>query len=220
MSLPEPYYTDEFCTIYHGDSRELLPLLDADVMVTDPPYGIQHTGGGFNGARVGVSIVNDHDTNARDNVLESWGVRAALVFGSPLVRMPDGTKQVLVWQKDSGAGVFGAINGWRRDWEPVYVLGLWPSIPACGSSIFRHDGNRADAKTTGHPHAKPQNLMRELIGKCPPGTIIDPFMGSGSTLRAAKDLGRKCIGIEIDAKWCDVAVRRLAQDNLFTDGAA
>lgn len=222
--LPSPYYSDDFVTLYHGDSRDLLPLIRADVMVTDPPYGIDHQKMGSNRGThfesVGASIIGDRTTEARDTALARWN-GPAVVFGAPMIDCPAATRQILVWHKDEGgAGIIGNVRGWRRDWEAIYLIGEWPVSRVSDSSVLSFGGNRFDAKSTGHPHAKPLSLMRELISKCPPGTIVDPFAGSGSTLRAAKDLGRTAIGIEIDEQWLDVAARRCAQDSLDFGGAA
>jgi len=218
--LPEPYYTDDFATIYHGDSRELLPLLDADVMVTDPPYGYAYASN--NGAAFrGQQIANDADLSHRDAVLDAWGDRPALVFGSWKRDRPEATREVLIWDKGAGPGAGDLSLPWGASHEDLYVLGQGFSGRRAGT-VLRYPGkkNRSGADIKFHPNEKPIPLMRELIGKCPPGTIIDPFMGSGSTLRAAKDLGRRCIGIEVDEKWCAVAVKRLAQECLFAEGAA
>lgn len=217
--LPEPYYADEFCTIYCGDSRELLPLLDADVMVTDPPYGYAYASN-WNGPAVkfrGQQIANDHDVSARGDVIEAWGARPALVFGSWKRPRPEATREVLIWDKGDALGMGDLKMPWGPSHEEIYVLGSG-FVGHRSASVLRFQ--RPMGMQMQHPNEKPISLMRELIGKCPPGTIIDPFMGSGSTLRAAKDLGRKCIGIEVDPKWCEVAVKRLAQENLFTEGAA
>lgn len=225
--LPEPFYADEFCTIYCGDSRELLPLLDADVMVSDPPYGYAYRPGGSRvGGNIaphrGNEIANDRDTSARDRVLRLWGDRPALVFGSWKRPRPDrALRELLVWDKGGSPGSGDLSLPWGSSHEEIYVMGdgyagrRGPTV-----LLYPPKRSRSMAELAEHPNEKPIPLMRELIGKCPPGTIIDPFMGSGSTLRAAKDLGRKCIGIEVDEKWCKVAVKRLAQENLFAEGAA
>lgn len=217
--LPAPFYADDFCTIYCGDSRELLPLLDADVMVTDPPYGYAYQSG-WDGRLIDGPIANDADASARDAVLAAWEGRPALVFGSWKRERPSATVNVLAWDKGESPGMGDLKMPWGHSHEEVYVIGKGFAGKRSGS-VLRHHMNmaRSGRSCILHPNEKPIPLMRELIGKCPPGTIIDPFMGSGSTLRAAKDLGRKCIGIEVDPKWCEVAVKRLAQENLFADGA-
>lgn len=219
--LPEPYYQDDHVTIYHADCLDLLPLILADVMVTDPPYGIGWSKGENKAAnsKRHSGIVNDESTATRDNALELWGNRPAAIFGSFAAIPPVGTKQTLVYQKPNDSGVVGSTNGYRRDVEPIYVIGSWPKRSPTKSSVLRSKisnvgGSSSPAGRTGHPHAKPPDLMRELILAIGPGVILDPFMGSGTTLRAAKDLNRKAIGIEIEEKYCEIAARRMGQEVL------
>ncbi|MGH9252244.1 MAG: DNA methyltransferase, partial [Acidimicrobiales bacterium] len=88
------------------------------------------------------------------------------------------------------------------------------------SSVLRHLAiagtvGRADWETRHHPVEKPVGLMRHLIFHCPPlAEVVDPFMGSGTTLRAAKDCGRRAIGVEIEERYCEIAARRLGQEVL------
>ena len=213
-----PYYEHGGITIYHGDCREVLPTLAFDVIVTDPPYGIGWTVPAYNGGRAHEGIANDADTSARDWLLNAWRDVPAVVFGSPIAQLPAGVRQTLVWAKPPDAGIFGAVGGWRRDWEAIYLLGPWPAQPAERSAIIETHGGIAGYLTGEHPHAKPVSLLMRLIDACPPGVIVDPFMGSGTTLRAAKDSGRCAIGVEVEERYCEVAVRRLAQETLF--GAA
>lgn len=217
-----PYYSDDYVTLYHGDCREITEWLAGDVMVTDPPYGIgwKQSAGTWRGCGVRKDgIANDEDTAARDEALQLWGQRPALVFGSFKAPPPIGWVELLVWHKADNAGVIGSARGWRRDVEPIYVLGDWPPRNACWSSVERsNESGMAPQKATGHSHAKPLDLMRSLIGKCPSGVIVDPFTGSGTTLRAAKDLGRKAIGVELDERYCEIAANRLGQEVLDFGG--
>ena len=212
--MSTPYYSDEWVTLYHGDCREITAWLDAGVLVTDPPYGIGWTKG-TNVARLSRShagIQNDEDTSVRDAVLEGWGARPAVVFGSFYAPFPAGVRQVLAWRKPHGCGVVGSTTGYRRDVEPVFLVGDWPTVDAAWSSMLVSGGNIAGINAeTGHPHTKPQDVLTVLLEHCPPGTVADPFAGSGSTLVAAKRLGRKAIGVELDERYCEIAAKRLAQ---------
>lgn len=222
-----PYYSDDLVTLYHGDCREITAWLEADVLLSDPPYGIgwkqDLSGYSFRGyARHAETdhhgIANDEDTSARDAVLALWGDRPALVFGSPRLAPPIGTKQVLIWRKPVDAGLIGAAVAWRSDIEAIYRLGKWPRVNASRSSII--DGPKGmHAYLNGHPHAKPTSILEDLMAHSPTGTIADPFVGSGSTLVAAKMVGRRAIGVEVDERYCELAASRLAQDTLF-GGAA
>lgn len=222
--MTTPYYSDDHVTIYHGDCLELADLWTcADVLVTDPPYGIGWTlnlsGYLLRGYPRGAEsqhdgIANDEDTTVRDAALTLWGDRPALVFGSPRVAPPEGTKHALTWKKPLDAGVIGSSLPWRRDTEAVYVLGRWPADTGTASSVLEGPRGMRSYVNGSHPHVKPVDLLRDLITKCPSGTIADPFMGSGTTLRAAKDLGRRAIGIELEERYCEIAAKRCAQEVL------
>jgi site-specific DNA-methyltransferase (adenine-specific) len=216
-----PYYSDDHVTIYHGDCREIDAWLSADVLVTDPPYGRQWKQGdtsSFYGWRSNKhdGIANDGDTSARDAALALWGLtRPAIVFGDLMLEPPTGTKLVLIYDKGGDAGFTGAVAGFRRIVEAVYLIGRHATGLGGRSAVLstRQSCGGNLARTTGHPHTKPLDVLMPLI-KTTPGIIADPFMGSGSTLRAAKDLGRKAIGIEVDERYCEIAARRLAQEVL------
>lgn len=223
-----PYYEDDSVTLYHGNCLVIdVPWRDADVLVTDPPYGMRYADRG------GVSVEGDGDTQARDAVIGLWGPsRPALVFGTWKVTRPPLVRQVLVWDKSGGSGFGSTRYPWGNTHEEVYVMGQWPRIEAGGRAreggvpVIGHSvlgfpvQNPASADRPNHPTPKPVSLMAALISKCPPGVIADPFAGSGSTLLAAKHLGRKAIGIEVDERYCEVAANRLSQDLLDFGGAA
>ena len=206
------YWEGDGIQLWHGDCREIDAWLSADVLVTDPPYGISWSKPYYDGGRQHDGIVNDASTESRDHVLRAWGgAKPAMVFGSPVAPFPMDTRQVLVWAKPLDAGLFGSVGGYRRDWEAIYLLGKWPAGPAKRSGIIRTSGGTNAYLTGEHPHAKPEALLEALIDSAPPGIIADPFVGSGTTLVAAKRAGRKAIGVELEEKYCEIAARRLDQ---------
>lgn len=225
--MTTPYYQDGTVTLYHGDCLTVPEWLEADVLVTDPPYGrnwrqgrLKNRGGGYKSesAAATTGIANDSDTSVRDAALKKWGVvRPMIVFGDLMLAPPAGTKIVSAYAKPADAGLRGAIGGVRRDLEAVYLLGRWPSGIGGRSSLFRtaasNVGNPTGivARSGGHPHAKPLDLLVQLLTMTPSGVIADPFAGSGSTLVAAKTLGRRAVGVEVEERYCELAARRLAQ---------
>jgi len=220
------YYEDDLVTLYHGDCREVAAWLEADVLVTDPPYGRAwkqgDTGKGRGWANDShAGIANDATTEARDTILSLWGTRPAVVFGDLMLAPPRGVKHVLIYCKGNDAGFTGAVGGYRRNVEAVYLLGAHGSGLGGRSAVVttRMSAGGNLARTTGHPHTKPIDVMGSLIDAAPPGMVADPFAGSGSTLFAAKMLGRRAIGVELDERYCEIAARRLTQDTLF-GGAA
>jgi len=213
-----PYYEDEFVTLYHGDCREITEWLAADVLVTDPPYGVRWESrhGGNRGprarrARTADAVAGDDSPDARDAVLEMWGKRPALVFGSWRVVRPARCHALLIWNKE---GAYSAMsNGpFFTNHEEIYALGSdWPKVGKPLRSVITTTEHRSQhVAAIGHPTPKPDSLMGQLVDRTE-GVIADPFAGSGSTLVAAKRLGRRAIGVELDERYCEIAAKRLAQ---------
>jgi DNA modification methylase len=192
MTLPKPYYEENGITIYHGDCREILTHLPkVDLVLTDPPYGIDWKSNWKNGNQEKIimdlspdfSFIKDLNSKiilmfTRMDVLNDW-TNALKVWSWQI-------KDILVWDKKKhGAGDLNVLRHFCIDGGFVSKI---------------------------HPAEKPVSLFLELISNHEVETILDPFMGSGTTLRAAKDLGRKAIGIEIEEKYCEIAVKRLRQE--------
>lgn len=232
--MTAPYYSDPLVTLWLGDCRELTEWLAADVLVTDPPYGRDWRQGGLKAnRRTGRSrpthgyeltgIPGDADTSVRDAALALWGNRPAAVFADLMLCPPPGAKLPLIYAKPPDAGARGALAGFRRDIEAVYLTGDgWPAQVGGRSSVLR-TGARVVGNPTGlsarygHPHAKPVDVCAALIEATPPGAAIaDPFAGGGSILvAAARMLGRRAVGVEVDERWCERAAQRLAQADLW-----
>lgn len=224
-----PYYQDDHVTLYHGKAEDHSEWLAADVLVADPPYGRAWKQGDTRSVYGWASdrhagIANDGTTAVRDAALLAWGIaKPALVFGDLMLEPPTGTKHVLIYDKGNDAGFTGAVGGYRRNVEAIYLLGKgWGSGLGGRSAIVSTQKSAGGnlARTTGHPHTKPGDVMEALVAYAPPGTIADPFAGSGSTLVAAKNLGRKAIGVELEEKHCETAAKRLAQGLLDLEWVA
>ncbi len=208
MSLPEPYYQDESCTIYHADCREILPCLQrVDLVLTDPPYGVAFKYREYNdGDLIGYcQLIGDVINLIQDiPILITTGKRNLWSYPP--------AKDMFCWQKPGSTrrNNFGGFN----EWEVILMYGTTPAR-ASSDLIRLPDCVNHDAGNT-HPCPKPVRLFHWLINQCSndTDTILDPFMGSGTTLVAAKQLGRKAIGIEIEEKYVKIAIDRLRQEVL------
>jgi len=209
-----PYYTDERCTIYNDDCLRVLPWIDAGSIVTDPPYGIDwrprvnHTG-------------DDHiwhdDKPFHPSVFLAFG-QYHLFWGAQYFadKLPV-RESWLCWVKRP------IVQDFSRDPRTYATIELaWTDFakkPAF-KSIAWDGGKRqgaAENRTFSHPSQKPLELMRWCVGMLPDdhGIVVDPFMGSGTTLAACKMEGLTAIGIEVEERYCELAADRLRQGVLF-----
>ena len=219
-----PYYQDDTCTIYHGDSSDLLPQLpQCDLVLTDPPYGI---GIGLARSRrgdrknprgqkrnYGEDLVWDNERVSPSLLaLTVAAADNAIIFGGNYYAdLLPASDCWIVWDKDRG----------NTDFADCELA--WTNLPGAVRRLrWMWDGYRQKIREDRyHPAQKPQYLMRWCIDRAEEkikktiSTVIDPYMGVGTTLRAAKDLGKISIGIEREEKYCEIAVKRLAQEALF-----
>lgn len=219
------YYSDDHVTLYLGDCLERHMWRNADVLITDPPYGMAFQSSWTTEKR---PIANDGDAAARDAVLQMWRGdivqdRPAAVFGTWRVPKPEGIRQVLVWDKrGAGPGMGDLSTAFGTSHEEIYLIGKWEKRSARRGSVITTESSPSELTTRiGHPTPKPVGLMEILVAAAPDGIITDPFAGSGSTLVAARNLGRKAIGVEIEERYCELIARRLDQMCLdFEAGSA
>lgn len=211
----KPYYEHAGITIYHGDCREILPSLPPiDLLLSDPPYGMNnntdssrfsggtegHIAKSGNGGKFKGPIVGDDKPFDPSPFLNFHDV---ILFGSNHFsqRLPVGSTLVWIKRLDGAFGSFlsDAEIAWKKGGHGVYC--------------FRDITLMSETRDRHHPNQKPLSLIKWCIEQSKTqGRILDPFMGSGTTLRAAKDLGRKAIGIEIEEKYCEIAAKRLSQE--------
>lgn len=225
----KPYYEHAGIIIYNGDCREILPTLGPmDLVLTDPPYGISYKTAWRSRAdplRVGVSndknldVVSDTWPIIMDRLKDDshWYafasprriVEAAIIF--------TGFKHIIAWDKGDRGTVGDLECGFGEAWEAIFygMKGRRPLTGPRPRTVIRYDWS--GAIDPQHPTVKPVPLLGRLIemSTIVGDSVLDPFMGSGTTLRAAKDLGRRAIGIEIEERYCEIAAKRLAQEILL-----
>jgi site-specific DNA-methyltransferase (adenine-specific) len=211
---PKPYYDDGTVTIYHGDCRELLPGVNADALVTDPPFNV--------GKDYGESkddLLADEYLELMALVSDEGPARQAWVTPTNRARLfysllGDETYPVVVRRGAQGPKRWG----WYDQFDMILVRGkpnrwvsnLWEDIRLKGEGYFFRE------ETFGHPGYTPQPIAARLVSLLADTgqTVVDPFAGTGTTLVAAKSQGKRAIGIELDERWCEVAARCCSQDVL------
>jgi site-specific DNA-methyltransferase (adenine-specific) len=213
----------DLVTLYLGDAREIpqwfaVPGTDA-ILVTDPPYGMGYDSGMVK-ARSARPIIGDDTTGTRDAAIALWGPsRPAIMFGTWRAPRPAGCRQVIIWDKGEFPGMGDLQSAFGSSHEEIYLLGpryARPKGVARRGSVIRTAtcmGNpNGLVAETGHPTPKPVALMELLLATVPAHlVVVDPFAGSGSTLIAARNLGRRAIGCEIDPTYARIAADRLTQ---------
>jgi site-specific DNA-methyltransferase (adenine-specific) len=222
----QPYYRHNGVTIYHADCLQLLPALPAgsvDLVLTDPPYLVGYQGRWDGGRRV---IAGDRDPAwLRPAFAELWRLLRDDTFCVSFYGWPHSDLFVGVW-KELGfrpvshlafvKNVWGLGRFTRGQHETAFLLAKGnPPLPRKGISDVIEWQREQDAF---HPNQKPVGALYPLLTAYAPagGTVLDPFMGSGSTLRAAKDCGLGAIGIEVEEEYCRRAAARMAQGVLFS----
>ena len=207
VRLPfEPYYDQDGITIYNADCRKVLPWLERfDLLLTDPPYGI------------GFAAQPTKWQRLAGQKAETWD--DATPAGWTVQQMLEVCETGIVW----GGNYYGLRPSrcwlsWHKPDAPPSMSNVeyaWTSMDK-NSRQMSQSISATNAERVGHPTQKPLAVMRWCLGLVPEAqTVLDPFMGSGTTLLAAKLEGRKAVGIEINERYCEAAANRLKQKTLW-----
>ena len=213
----EPYYNEDGITIYNADCRDVLPQLErVDLVLTDPPYGVEGGHGGqLKDYRKADYAPNFADTPDYIKSVCVPVIEQCLILAKTVVMTP-GTRCLCSYPQPDEVGAFYAAASSRigkfgfQNLHPIFFYGFYKNRgKGALHTVFPMNET---AEKNGHPCPKPFKAWKWLLNRClDSGVVLDPFMGSGTTLRAAKDLGLKAIGIEIERKYCDIAIERLRQ---------
>lgn len=219
--IPTPFYVDDYATIYLGEAETIIPALDRfDLLLTDPPYGIGADAGQRSraGKRNGRSLTVSSDygeTNWDEKPADKSTIDLArasadqqVIWGGNFFELPP-SRCWLVWDKDNGANDYADCElAWTNIDMPIRrITYRW-------HGMFQEPMVAKERRV--HPTQKPETVMRWAIAQARGAvrSIIDPYMGSGTTLVAAKRAGIRSVGIERERIYCELAVERLAQDRL------
>lgn len=205
----EPYFDDGTVAIYHGDCAEILPSLTFDSVVTDPPYGIGFAAQPTKGQRRAGQQPDTWDDQTVDAVVLGLAnaERPTIIWGGNYYALPP-RRGWLLWTKPDAPPSMGRAEM------------AWTNLDQC-VRLLSVSISQTNAERVGHPTQKPLRLMTWSLGfLAKPGRVCDPFAGSGTTLRACKDLGIRAVGIEREERYCEIAARRLSQAVLALGGPA
>lgn len=231
----KPYYEENGITIYHGDCREILPTLPkVDLVLTDPPYEaeahtlqrrVRRNEGGLKMEPLPFPPIDEETRIMVASLLsplcQKWVLTFCQIEAAPLWRQCYETagfiyKRTCIWVKPDGMPQYSGDRPGMGYETFVAMHGKGQSKWNGGGrhGVFIVNKNDNGGAPNEHPTTKPHKLLNQLVElfSNENETILDPFMGSGTTLRAAKDLGRQAIGIEIEEKYCEIAVKRLRQE--------
>lgn len=208
----KPYYQDDYVTIFHGDCRKIMPHLEGfDLLLTDPPYGINAGDQRRQKSRTKLALATDYGPNEWDKEpVEDWVLflarrlcRWQIIFGGNYYALPPSSCW-LIWDKENSGDFADAEMAWTNLAKSVRLKRhLWNGMIRKGH------------ETRYHPTQKPLEVMSWALSHAANvKTVLDPWMGSGTTLRACKDAGISCVGIELEEKYCEVATQRMKQDVL------
>jgi site-specific DNA-methyltransferase (adenine-specific) len=204
-----PYYQDSAVTIYHGDCREVaLSIDDVDLILTDPPYGRDSLNSWKSLGDVGYYCLKQGSWCLAYSGHGYWPeILSAVTSGGLQYRWT-------IALRHSGNSDLRPIAEMLIEigWKPIFIFSKPPVRLPMGSFRFNDFLNGSGRSKSNHPWEQSQGELTYLIERFDSGVILDPFMGSGTTLRAAKDLGRKAIGIEIEERYCEIAARRMEQE--------
>ncbi len=212
----KPYYEDSRTVIYHGDCRDVLPELDpVELVLTDPPYGV----GYWNHSKPRETITNDSvriSLALYRQVVPLLKAEHVLWFTRwdvwpdvwPILGQHFPIRGLLVWEKPSPG--MGDLTHWGMSYELIASAGKGKLKRGRGGSVLRH--NPVPPSRRRHPNQKPGDLLCSLVENLQPKTVLDPFMGSGATLMAARQntWHERVIGIEIDEGHCEAAATWLS----------
>lgn len=219
-----PYYQDDLVTIYHGSStgsftRREMTAFAFDAIVTDPPYGIAWTGttDSRRNRVVRPAFAIEGDAEPFDPTwMVGYGLPTVLFGANHYADHLPPSSAWIVWDKKP-TGQRDDFGDGEMAWTNLGgALRIFRYLWVGGGSLAKENGTAAGrGRAVGlHPTQKPVALMRWVIEKVPGDLILDPYMGSGSTLVAAKSLGRRAIGIEIEERYCEIAAQRCSQEVL------